>query len=334
MAIEEKRSGRTPFAADQTPVLRSPSAALRPGATVDSILTAIGETVYEWDLSTDALAWAENAAAVLGFDSMDGLATGKRYGALVDPDSVTNRHEAVLNGIGIDHGAGVPYEIAYALRLAREGETRAVWVTDCGLWFADAEGRPVLARGVVRRSRSQAVWPIRSAASELPRRAEFVKLLENVFAVARHYLTRYAFVMLSIDNMPSISDAFGPMALDDADAVIVERLRTALRTGDHAGRLSDAEIGLILRVGDANEARLAVPRVLRAIGAEPIPIGQKDIVAAISAGVVMIPIGAASVEECLARARQALSEARERGPGGHAFHPASRRSAWPSGPDD
>ena len=333
MAVQQKRSKRTTYVPDTTPVLATRPAAPARGAAVETILTAIGETVYEWDLETDALTWAGNAAAVLDVDRMDPLATGKSYGALVDPDSVTNRHEAVVNGTGVDHGAGVPYEIAYALRLSRSGELRAVWVNDCGLWFADEGGRPVVARGAVRLTRSQAVRPARPAA-ELPRRADFLKLIENALAVARHYLTRYAFVVVSLDNLSDISDAFGPMALDDAEAVIVERLYGALRNGDLAGRLSDSEIGLILRVGDANEAAQAVKRILQETAAETIPIDGKEIGPAISAGVVMIPGGAASLEDCLARGRQAQADARSRGPGRYAFHAASRFSAWPPDPED
>ena len=31
-----------------------------------AILTSIGETVYDWDLATDVIAWSANAADVLG----------------------------------------------------------------------------------------------------------------------------------------------------------------------------------------------------------------------------------------------------------------------------
>ena len=321
----------SPFVPDTTPPLARPAVArVGPAATTQAILTQVGETVYEWDVKSDRLRWGGNVRQILSIEDARSIATGRAYDTLVDVDSVTNRHQAVMNGFGIDYGEGVPYEITYALRLPRNGEMRSVWVNDCGLWFADEDGTPYLARGVLRLARSQvARAPV---APELPRRGEFLKLLESALAVARHYRTRYAFVVLSVDNMPMVADAFGPAALDQAEAAIVERMRHTLRVGDLAGHLSDSEIGIILRVGDEVEAAQAIERLVRAMGDEMVSTDAGPIGPMVSAGVVMIPAGAASIEDCLARARAAQREARGRGAGHCVFHSLSRAGGRPKLP--
>jgi diguanylate cyclase (GGDEF)-like protein len=331
MAFEQRDTGDEPpplaLRAESDPVaVRPPSGG---AASAQAILTAVGETVYEWDVKSDRLRWGGNAGEVLGLRDMRAVASGAAYDALVDPESVTTRHQAVRNGLGIDYGSGVPYEISYALKLPRHGAIRSIWVNDCGLWFADADGNPSYAHGVVRLTRSQATRPATAAAPELPRRTEFLKLLENVLAVARHYRTRYAFVGLSFDNLPMVADAFGPAALDEAETVVIGRVRGALRGGDLAGRLSDSEMGLILKVGDEKEATHAIERIVRAVGDEMVATSAGPIGALVSAGIVMIPAGAGNVEDCVARARRAQREARSRGPGQHAFHSMSRQPGRP-----
>jgi diguanylate cyclase (GGDEF)-like protein len=301
-----------------------------PGASPESggqaILTALGETLYDWDVAGDRLRWGANAAAVLGVEPPALPESGAAYDALVDPDSVTNRHEAVLNGIGIDYGAGVPYEITYALKLPRAGGMRTIWVHDCGLWQADADGRPTRARGAIRLARAQAgEGAARPVALDLPRRADFLKLLDSVIAVGRHYRTHYAFAVLSVDNMPVVAETLGPTAMDEAEAVILERVQSALRGGDRAGRLSDIEIGLILKVGDEKEAGRAAERILAAVADRMVETSAGPIGAMVSAGIVMIPAGADSVEDCLSHARWAQREAKQRGSRQIVFSPGGRR---------
>ena len=42
-----------------------------------AILTSIGETVYTWDIATDAITWGVNAAEVLGLEDVSALASGR-----------------------------------------------------------------------------------------------------------------------------------------------------------------------------------------------------------------------------------------------------------------
>src|SRR5690606_33210190 len=116
----------------------------------EDILSEVGEVTYEWTIEDDRIRWGSNVASVLGVLEPDSLNTGRGYSALLDPSSVTNRHDAVLNATTKDDGGGVPYDIEYAFLPEGQGSKRRLILQDTGRWYGDAVGRPLRARGVVR----------------------------------------------------------------------------------------------------------------------------------------------------------------------------------------
>lgn len=307
--------------ADLTPVLKGdrPAHAEHTGASVSAVLSQLGETLYEWDLETDRIRWAGNAAAVLGLADLGKASTGRKYAALVDPESLTDRHQAVLNGIGVDSGEGVAYDIVYALKL-ETGRPR-IWVQDFGLWFADAEGRPYLARGILRLQRNRPTISTPQAGG-LPRRAAFLRIVENVLCVARHYRTDFAFAILSVENLAGLALAEGPAALERAEEAIERRLRRSVRGGDPTGWLSDHEIGLALRIGHEDETRPALMRIVEALSQE-IAVDRGRFTPEIAAGILFVPGEAETLSTCVEGAREALARARRAGPRGMAFSRAT-----------
>ena len=111
------------------------------------VLTSIGEVVYDWDLSSDRIAWGANAAEVLGMADRSRLASGAAFALMVDPGSAETRHETILRSKVRDDGAGVPYRARYLLRV-RGREPLAV--EDTGRWYAGPDGHPAHAHGVLR----------------------------------------------------------------------------------------------------------------------------------------------------------------------------------------
>ena len=60
----------------------------------EEILTAVGEAVYEWTLADDSVRWSGNAAKVLPVKDVAALHEGRRFAALIDPDSPMTRYDA------------------------------------------------------------------------------------------------------------------------------------------------------------------------------------------------------------------------------------------------
>ena len=68
-------------------------------------------------------------AAVLPLADAAALDRGRSYAALVDPKSGPTRFDAVMRAPHSDVGAGVPYQLEYALNA---GPERVLWIEDTG----------------------------------------------------------------------------------------------------------------------------------------------------------------------------------------------------------
>jgi PAS domain-containing protein len=117
------------------------------GLDAGQILRSVGGVAYEWRIDTDAIAWSDNALEHFGLASREAIATGRAFAQLVDAAPGQSRFEAVTRSGQRDDGAGVPYQVQYALR-PPAGET--IWLEDTGRWFAGADGLPACAHGMVR----------------------------------------------------------------------------------------------------------------------------------------------------------------------------------------
>src|ERR671912_2920568 len=107
------------------------------------VLTAIREVVYDWDLSSDQIAWGANAAAVLGLRDIATVATGTAFALRSDPADGKTRHEAVLRSQETDAGDGVLYRAAYGFSAGPNGPAP---ITGKAAWSARTRGAPGRAR--------------------------------------------------------------------------------------------------------------------------------------------------------------------------------------------
>ena len=65
--------------------------------------------------------WGANVLDVIKVASLEAIATGRGFAALLDSSNLTSRHDAVLNSTGTDHGGGVPYQVQYSLNASGNG---------------------------------------------------------------------------------------------------------------------------------------------------------------------------------------------------------------------
>ncbi len=291
----------------------------------EKVLNDIRETVYQWDVTDDRLVWGRNVAKILGADTAENLTCGQAFDTLVDPESLTDRHQTVCNSIGVDYGNGVPYEVEYRLRLPEQDGERMVWVQDRGRWFADSEGRPILARGALRiidpfGAQTLSLSTLPDQRFPLASRAQFLDMLESMLLVAQHYKSLFALAIVSIDNLQIAGDVYGPTAVDKVARDVLLRLRGVLRSSDLVGQLSDGQIGVVFKISDASEAAFAAGRIIDAVALKPIETGQGPLVPMVSVGAVVVPTHALTIRAAVETASGALDYARRNGPGHFAVH--------------
>ncbi|MHC1950536.1 bifunctional diguanylate cyclase/phosphodiesterase [Bradyrhizobium sp. UFLA06-06] len=288
-----------------------------------SILASLGQATFAWDLATDAIAWSDNVAAVFPDIPVAALASGAELAKLIEP-SRSVRSDALGAPAPVRGGEGVPYRIEYGVRAVTSSPV--IWIEETGCWFAGADGRPARVQGVVRinnerHARDEQLLKLSRhdpLTNELNRTHLIASLAETMEECAR-FRSSCAFMLIGIDHLARVNDAFG---FDVADAVIAEvakRIRARLRSGDMLGRFSGNKFGLILRNCTVDDTNVAAERFLAAVRDEVVPTKSGPVSVTVSIGAVTIPRHARSAEEAVNRAQETLETAKSRRAGSFAL---------------
>jgi diguanylate cyclase (GGDEF)-like protein len=294
------------------------------------ILRSIGDVAYEWLLDTDALTWSGDAAAVLGLDPA-GIASGRAYASHVDAEGGQSRVDAVMQSSLSDTGAGVAYQVEYAIK---RGEAK-VWLEDTGRWFAGVDGKPHRAHGVVRainerHAREQRLtWLAKfdPLTGEL-NRAYLTEMLETTLDEAVRFRSSCGFLLVSIDHLGRLNDSYGFDITEEAIAQVGKRIRALLRGKDHLGRFSGNKFGVVLTQCTPDELAVAAERLLGGVRDEIITTAAGPVAVTVTIGGVTAPRHARSVPEIFARAMDALHAARAKRHGSFvAYRPSVERDA-------
>ena len=281
-----------------------------------TILASLGQAAFVWDIATDTMTWSDHASAVFSDIPAHALQSGAEFSRLIEP-ARSIRSDALGHSPPAHGGEGTPYRIEYGVRTSTSEPV--LWIEETGCWFAGPDGRPSRAQGIVRinnerhahdeqlmrRSRHDPLT------GELNRTHLIAALAETIEEAAR-FRTSCAFMLIGIDHLARINDAFG---FDVADAVISEvanRIRSRLRGGDVLGRFSGNKFGLILKNCTIDDMNVAAERFLAVIRDEVVPTQSGPVSVTASIGAVSVPRYARDANEAINRAHETLDMAKRR----------------------
>jgi diguanylate cyclase (GGDEF)-like protein len=298
------------------------------------VLTSIGEAVYDWDLSSDRIAWGANAAEVLGVVDRSRLASGAAFALMIDPGSGETRHEAILRSEARDQGAGVPYRARYVLRIRG---CRPLAVEDTGRWYAGPDGRPARAHGVLRVDRREAGTDDLGLGSR--DRASFLERLRAEAHEAGRTRRPLTVLVLAVDEIGRLDDDLGFEAADGVLDEIAARVRGVMRRRDSMVRYAGNRFALALRSCPPDQAESAAARLRQVIAEPPLATALGRLAVGLRIGGATTPDHAADAPTLLRPAEEALAAAK-RGMGHGMERPlvmfdpgkareAGRRSATP-----
>jgi diguanylate cyclase (GGDEF)-like protein len=297
-----------------------------------SILASLGQAGFVWDIATDAITWSDHASAVFSDIPAASLASGTEFSKLIEPVR-SIRSEALGHSPPSRGGDGAPYRIEYGVRISTSEPV--LWIEETGCWFAGPEGRPVRAHGIVRinnerHARDEQLLRLSRhdpLTGEL-NRTNLVASLAEALEEAARFRTSCAFMLIGIDRLARINDAFG---FDVADAVISEvarRIRSRLRGGDLLGRFSGNKFGLVLKNCTVDDMNVAAERFLAGIRDDVVPTKSGPVSVTASIGAVSVPRHARSADEAINRAHETLDMAKRRRAGSFSlWRPNAERDA-------
>jgi diguanylate cyclase (GGDEF)-like protein len=283
---------------------------------VSIILASLGQAAFVWDIATDAIDWSDHVGAVFPDIPASALSSGAGLARLIEPERAIRSDALGLSPPA--HGAeGTPYRIEYGVRASTS--TPVLWIEETGCWFAGPDGKPARAQGIVRinnerHAREEQLLKLSRndpLTGEL-NRTHLIAALAETIEEAQRFRTSCAFMLIGIDHLARINDAFG---FDVADAVIwqiAERIRSRLRGGDILGRFSGNKFGLILKNCTLDDINTAAERFLAGIRDGVVPTRSGPVSVTASIGAVSVPRYARSADEAINRAHETLDGAKRR----------------------
>jgi diguanylate cyclase (GGDEF)-like protein len=292
---------------------------------------AVGEACYHWIIESDELFWGGETEAILGCQA-PAVATGKAYASRLDVDNFTSRYETVMRSTSSDDGRGVPFQIEYLFRPdGRNGRT-SLWLEDCGRWFKGPDGRPAEVFGIVRRiddrhTRDQHLSFLGNCdpLTGMMNRGRMAEALGEAIAVAQREGQSCAFVIAGIGNLAVVNDAYGFEIADEVIVAVGRRLRQVVRGGDAIARYSGSKFGVILNNCSEEDLQIAAERFLAAARDSVIETERGPVWALLSIGGLILPENAADANTAMARAEEALTEAKRLPSDGFSLYKPSKQ---------
>ncbi len=288
-----------------------------------TILSSIGEVVYDWDLTSDALVFGPNVTEVLNFPGLSTQSTGRAFAEYLSSASPSSRYEAVMEAGEPDIGRGVSYRVVYGLvDKGQDGRARSTptWIEDNGRWFAGSDGRPARAHGTVRviteRYEAERQLAMQSHCDPLTgvsNRSHFKDQIETLLSKYQRKSATFAILLVGIDNLSGFNRSYGYDIGDEVIAAAVGRLKAQIRTNDIVARYAGNKFALLLEDCTAEQMQFAAQRFLDAVESEPLQTAAGRIAASVRIGGVIAPLQGRTVQTLFYHAEEALEAARRSG---------------------
>ena len=290
------------------------------GLDASRILATLGQAAFDWNLATDVMTWSDQANAVFHNIPATALVSGAEFATLIEP-SRSVRADAVQNALAPD---GAPYRIEYGIRTSTSAPM--LWLEESGCCYAGPDGQPARVQGVVRidnerRAREEELLKLSRhdpLTGEL-NRSHLIEALAEAVEESAKFRSSFTFMLIGIDHLARINDAFGFDIADEVICQTAQRIRARLRGGDLLGRFSGNKFGVVLKNCTVDDTGVAAERFLQGIRDEVIPTRLGPVSVTASIGAVNVPRYARTTDEAMNRAQETLDLAKSRRHGSYAM---------------
>lgn len=276
------------------------------------ILSSLGDIIYYWDIISGEINYSDNVQQISRHIDISEILTAAGFATVMDPENVTNRHQTVCNSAERDFGQGVEYQLDYRMNSSKN-ERNGYWIEDKGKWFVGSNGLPESACGVMRivdkrqnKEQELALYGTHDILTGFVNRIQLrEKLKQSVEAIDKSGKSG-AFLLVGIDNLGMINEAYGMDVADEAIAIVAKRISGLLRRTDVIGRYSGNKFGVILHDCPEQYIGVAADRLIVAIGQDVIRTNCEAVSMTLSAGAVSIPVHSTVPQDIMQFAEETL----------------------------
>lgn len=279
---------------------------------VSQIMSTLGDITYYWDIASGVINYSDNVAQIAEHIDIKTIGTSAGFAAAMDPENVTNRYQTICNSLENDFGHGVEYEVDYRM-INMHDQRHGYWIEDKGKWFIGKNGLPESACGVMRivnkrqdQQQELALYGTHDILTGFVNRIQLREKLKQSVEMIEKRGTSGAFLLVGIDNLTMINEAYGMDVADEAIAVVAKRIESLLRKTDVIGRYSGNKFGVILHDCPEDSIGVAAERLIEAIGRDVIRTADEAVSVTLSAGGVSIPVHSVVAQDIMQFAEETL----------------------------
>lgn len=283
-------------------------------AWVAVALAATGDVVYELDLNKGTITWHGEVEKLFG-PGLGHLALNdsRKFYQLIHSNDLSLR----INAIEAHMTSRAPYDCEYRIRRT---DGAFVWIHDRGTADLDSAGQPSILRGVIRsihqRKQNEAQLTHRASFDELTghfNRQRLRDRLQDSLKQAQRYGHFGAFLVVGLDKLSLINEAYGH---DAADTVIIrlgQLLEAQTRVSDSIGRIGGDLYGVVLPRCSPDKMGVVAEKILRACRDAAVETNAGRLQVSVSIGGVTFPGMSQSAFDIMTKAESALHQAKARG---------------------
>lgn len=280
---------------------------------------------YSWDFATDRLEWEPGVKDVLLVEAAE-VATGAAFEARIGSEQRATRHAAMTADLhAADPASGAPYRARIGFSPAPGREP--IWLDDCGRCWHAADGRPIRAEGVLRRTDEQYLSEerlLRTRPDEIsPDGLNRHRMMEGLGAALRRAERTHglcALFMVSVHGIEAVNTHLGFNVGDELIAEVGHVLNAGVAETASVYRYASNILAIIDDSPAAEALAPAAAALLARMRDTTIRTSAGPMRAAIAIGAVALPLHAKTVGEGVAYALDALEEAKQGSDGGVVVH--------------
>jgi len=144
-------------------------------------------------------------------------------------------------------------------------------------------------------------------------RVQYEEILETILKESKDQQFIFSLLLIDVDHLQSFNDNFGCHVGDQILCDIAERIRIAARKGDYVARVGGDKYAVIVdHLKNPYEAGIVANNIILAMR-DKFELGEKEVKASVSIGIVCYPGGGDDVEAMMRNANIALASAKEFG---------------------
>ncbi|RJF97343.1 EAL domain-containing protein [Noviherbaspirillum saxi] len=278
-------------------------------------LEGSGDGIWDWNIVRNEVTYSRRWKEMLGYGEEEISTSVDEWESRIYPD---DREPTLFALQACLDGKDSSFSREYRLQ-CKDGSSK--WMLSRAVVVArDSEGRPLRMTGTMtdvseKRQSEERIWHHANfdALTGLPNRRLFRDRLENEVRKAQRSGKHVALLFIDLDRFKEVNDLLGHDIGDLLLTQAARRLGDCVRHSDTVARLGGDEFTVILTELDTMAHVEGIAQKILAALAEPFRLGKEVAYLSGSVGITMYPADAATPEELVRNADQAMYVAKQAG---------------------